>query len=179
MGAATTTVSPVGLSHESWAPFGWLPVDDTDPRDPLHDLEFAWGDPHLNVIGHDLAEVVATGRGLRCDEMFRHDTHTQALTPLDAEAVVLVAPAHVPLSDPGQADHVRAFLMRPLETVVLHRGTWHWGPYPVGRSRVRILNVQGRRYLEDNHRVDLAALGAPVEVVLSQYGQDVRGTGRR
>ena len=45
------------LSEEAWAPFGWLPVADTDPRDGEHRLSFAWDDVHVNIIGH------AAGRG--------------------------------------------------------------------------------------------------------------------
>ncbi len=53
-------IEPQGLTAEGWAPFGWLPRADTDPRDGDHHLEFAWDDPHLNVIGHARTEVPAT-----------------------------------------------------------------------------------------------------------------------
>ena len=46
---------------------------------------------------------------------------------------------------------------------MLHQGTWHWGPFPIrDASSVRLLNVQGRRYAEDNASVDLS--GSVVEV---------------
>ena len=55
-------------------------------------------------------------------------------------------------------------MLEPGETVVLHRGTWHWGPFPIrGAASVRLLNVQGRRYAEDNASVDLSA--AMIEIV--------------
>ena len=50
--------------------------------------------------------------------------------------------------------------------MVLHRGTWHWGPYPVGADSVRLFNVQGLRYREDNDSIDLDALGAPVDILM-------------
>jgi hypothetical protein len=53
-----------------------------------------------------------------------------------------------------------------LSPVVLHRGTWHWGPYPVGAESVRLFNVQGLRYREDNDSVDLLARGMPVDVLV-------------
>ncbi len=59
----------------------------------------------------------------------------------------------------GGPREVRAFLLRPLEPVVLHPGTWHWGPYPLDDNPVSLLNVQGLRYAEDNGRTDLAELG--------------------
>ena len=45
-------IGPEPLSEEAWAPFGWLPVADTDPRDGEHRLTFAWDDVHVNIIGH-------------------------------------------------------------------------------------------------------------------------------
>ena len=47
----TVTVTAQPLSAEAWAPFGWIPVDDTDPGD-VTDLHFEWADPHLNYIAH-------------------------------------------------------------------------------------------------------------------------------
>ena len=88
-----------------------------------------------------------------------------SLTPLDVASVVAVAPADVTFTHPGDVDAIRAFVLEPGETVVLHQGTWHWGPFPIGgASSVRLLNVQGRRYAEDNASVDL---GGPVIEIVS------------
>jgi ureidoglycolate lyase len=95
--------------------------------------------------------------------MYRHDTYTQSLTLLDATSVVAVAPADATFADPADLERIRAFVLEPGQTVVLHRGTWHWGPFPIrGATSVRLLNVQGRRYREDNASVDLT--GSLVEV---------------
>jgi hypothetical protein len=53
-----------------------------------------------------------------------------------------------------------------LEPFVLFRSTWHWGPFPVAADAVRLFNVQGLRYAEDNIRVDLVAAGCDVDVAL-------------
>jgi ureidoglycolate lyase len=157
------------VSSSAWAPFGWLPRPDTDPRDGEDTLRFEWDDAHLNTIEHRTDEVEMTARGLRCAVMYRHETHTQALTPLDAVAVVAVAPPDIVFTGPGDLDAIAAFVLEPGQTIVLHRGTWHWGPFPIrGSSTVRLLNVQGRRYAEDNASVDLtASTGRVVEVVSS------------
>jgi hypothetical protein len=160
-------VGPEPLSEAAWAPFGWLPVADTDPRDGEHRLSFAWDDVHVNLIGHARSEVPATADGLRCEMLFRHDTHTQTVMSLDVPAVIAVAPASVDFSAPGDADAIRVFRLEPLEPLVLSRGTWHWGPFPVSAPEVRLFNVQGLRYAEDNARVDLAGPGLAVDVVLS------------
>ena len=160
-------VKAVELTGEDWEPFGWIPVPDTDPRDGTHRLAYEWADVHVNVIGHTLDEVTPIDGGLRCDVLYRHDTHTQVLMSLDADAVVAVAPAAVDFSAPDDVSRVRAFLLHPLEPFVLHRGTWHWGPFPVGADRVQLFNVQGLRYAEDNASVDLARKGMSVDVLLA------------
>lgn len=153
------------LTAAGWAPFGWLPVADTDAADGDHRLAFEWSDVHLNVISHAPQEIDRTARGLLCDGLYRHDTHTQALLVLDVAAVIAVAPADVTFADPGDLETVRAFLLRPLDRFVLHRGTWHWGPFPLGDVPVTLYNVQGLRYAEDNAKVDLAGRALAVEVL--------------
>ncbi len=163
---AVDQITPDPLTSEGWAPFGWLPVPDTDPSDGEGRLAFAWGDAHVNIISHRRDEVPVLEAGLRCEVLFRHATHTQALMPLDAAAVIAVAPADTDPAQPGGQSGLRAFILPALSAVVLHPGTWHWGPYPVTADEVRLFNVQGLRYREDNQSVDLAAAGAAVEVRL-------------
>jgi ureidoglycolate hydrolase len=143
------------LTAAAWAPFGWLPLSDTDAHDGEHTLEFAWGDPHVNVIRHAADEVDHTGAGAVCTVLYRHDTHTQTLMALNCPAIVAVAPAAVDFSDPSDLDAVRAFRVEPQEAFVLARGTWHWGPFPIDADVVELFNVQGRRYAEDNASVSL------------------------
>ena len=155
------------LTAEEWAPFGWLPVADTDPADGRNTLHYEWADPHLNVIAHGYDEVPHSERGARCEIMYRHDTHTQALMALNCDSILAVAPAGLDFSNPADLDAIRAFHLHPFEALVLHRGTWHWGPFPIDKEPVQLLNVQGLRYAEDNAHVDLpAAVGAVVEVVV-------------
>jgi ureidoglycolate hydrolase len=102
--------------------------------------------------------------------MYRHETHTQALTSLDARAVLAVAPASADLTTRAGLDAIHAFVLAPGETIVLHRGTWHWGPFPIGgAASVRLLNVQGMRYQDDNGRADLGAF--VVEVGTTDAGK--------
>ena len=86
---------------------------------------------------------------------------------LDVPAVIAVAPAGVEFNDEGDTESIRVFRIEPLEPLVLNRGTWHWGPFPVDAAEVRLYNVQGLRYSDDNRCVDLAAKGMAVEVELS------------
>lgn len=159
------TIRPEPLDELAWQPFGWLPVEDTDPRDGQHHLEFQWADAHVNRIHHDRDEVPATDRGLLCEMMFHHTTHTQALLILDCPAVLAVAPAGTRFDDPSEVSSIRAFRLDPLDALVLHRGVWHWGPFPVAEPRVRLYNVQGRRYAEDNTSVRFDTRGWALEVV--------------
>jgi ureidoglycolate hydrolase len=154
------------LNATAFAPFGWLPVPDTDRRDGEQTLHFEWADPHLNVIAHAPDEVDHTpGGDPVCAVLYRHATHTQALLVINVDAVVAVAPGDVTFSSPQDLETVRAFRLRPLDVFVLHQGTWHWGPFPVGAEPVQLLNVQGLGYARDNASVDLvAATGLALDV---------------
>lgn len=153
------------FNAEMWAPFGWVPVRDTDPRDGRSRLVFQWADAHVNIISHRLDEVESTPRGLTCEMMFRHMTHTQALMVLNCPAVVAVAPASSELNGPADLAEVEAFLLQPHDSFALHQGTWHWGPFPVSDPQVDMFNVQGLRYGEDNTCARLAERGAAFTVV--------------
>jgi ureidoglycolate hydrolase len=159
-------LTPEPLTEEAWSSFGWLPVADVDPRDGKETMTFEWADAHVNLIGHARSEVPETPHGLRCDMLFRHDTHTQALMPLNVPAVIVVAPSRVEFEQGTDAATVRAFRIEPLESLVLHQGTWHWGPFPMEGPEVRLFNVQGLRYAEDNRCVALASRGLSFEVDL-------------
>jgi len=153
--AETITIDSEPLTPDAWREFGWVPVADSDPSDGIHSLEFSWEDAHLNYITHAPDEVERRGGELVVDRLYHHDTHTQALVPINCASLIAVAPAFQSFSDASQVRSVRAFLLEPLACVVLHRGTWHAGPYPLGDEPVRLLNLQGRRYREDNAFVDL------------------------
>jgi ureidoglycolate hydrolase len=137
------------LSAASFAPFGVLPPDEGDGR-PTADLEFLQHDGWVNYIEHTLDEITASTDGYRCELLNRHDTHTQTLMPVSGPAVIVVAPSGVDFTNAGDFDTVHAFALPVLSCVHLHRGTWHWGPYPLGAAEVRIFNIQGRGYPNDN-----------------------------
>ncbi len=84
------------LTRDAFAPFGVLPPDEGDT--PTADLEFQLDDGWVNYIGHTLDEVEVVDGALRCDVLNRHDTHTQTLMPVSGDAVIVVAPADVPLT---------------------------------------------------------------------------------
>ncbi|HLX88850.1 MAG TPA: ureidoglycolate lyase [Acidimicrobiales bacterium] len=167
MGDASGRVVAEALAPDAWTEFGWIPVEDTDPADGRERLTFSWGDPHLNVIMHGPEEIEHRPDGLHCDAMYRHDSHTQALLVLNVDAVVAVAPPGTEFREPADAQRIRAFVLRPGQSFVLHAGTWHWGPFPLGEEPVRLYNLQGLGYRDDNARVDLEAAGAAVDVVVT------------
>ena len=151
----TVDLKAAEATTHSFAPYGVLPPDEGDGN-PTADLEFLWHDGWVNYIGHSLDEIEVRDGRLRCELLNRHDTHTQTLMPLDTDAIVVVAPAAADFSEPAHFDAVRAFALPRLTCVHLHRGTWHWGPYPVGTEHVRMYNIQGRGYPSDYGVVWLA-----------------------
>ena len=56
-GSTARVIAARPLTDEDWAPFGWLPVADSDPRDRDFTYEFTLDDPHVNVIAHSPEEV--------------------------------------------------------------------------------------------------------------------------
>lgn len=143
------------LTSDAFSAFGWIPVADTDPADAEYRYEFARGDAHVNVISHAPDEVERVDGALICDRFFRHDTHTQTLLALNVASVVAVAPAQSQLDSLADLDDVRAFVLEPLDGFALARGTWHWGPFPLGDEPVRLWNLQGKGYKDDNRCVEL------------------------
>jgi hypothetical protein len=139
----------IEATEASFAPYGVLPPFEGDGH-PTADLEFVLNDGWVNYIGHTLDEIEVDGDVLRCELLNRHDTHTQTLMPMSADALVVVAPPDADFSQPEHFDAVRAFVLPRHTCVHLHRGTWHWGPYPIGADSVRIFNIQGRGYPNDN-----------------------------
>jgi len=162
MSQSSRRIEAEPISAERFEPFGWLPVSDTDPADANHRLDFAWGDPHLNVICHGPEEVTHVDGGIVCDRMYRHASHTQALLVLDVDSVVAVAPADLDFSIPEHVGLVHAFRLSALDAFVLARGTWHWGPFPIGEEAVHLYNVQGLAYARDNDSIDLSPYGLVV-----------------
>ena len=130
------TITANEFTVSAWAPFGWLPRPDTDPRDGDDTLHFEWADADLNTIEHTSDEVERAADGLRCAVMFRHDTHTQALTPLDTRSVLAVAPASVDFSAPADLGHDPRVRARAGRDVGAAPGHLALGPVP-GRARRR------------------------------------------
>lgn len=156
------TIVAETLSAEAFAPYGWVPLADTDPDDGSRRLEFAWADPHVNIISHGPEEITRVDAGIVCDRMYRHLTHTQALLVLDEDSVVAVAPAGTKLDSADDLSSVKAFRLRRHDAFILERGTWHWGPFPLSERPVHLYNVQGLGYAKDNEMADLGGWGLVV-----------------
>jgi Ureidoglycolate lyase len=161
--ARTKRIVAEPFMASSFKAFGWPVLEDTDPADGSRRLEFSWADPHVNVISHGPDEINRVDGAIVCDRMYRHATHTQALLVLDVESVVAVAPAGIDFSDTAHAELVKAFRLARHDAFVLSRGTWHWGPFPLGDEPVRLYNVQGLGYARDNECVDLSRFGLVVD----------------
>ena len=98
-------------------------------------MTFEWADAHVNLIGHARAEVPETAGGLRCEMLFRHDTHTQALMPLNVPAVIVVAPADVEFTDDGRDGGVHPCLPdRAARVPGAAPGHLALGPVPAARG---------------------------------------------
>jgi len=150
----TIELKPEPATLESFAPYGVIPPFEGDGN-PTANLVFTRDDGWVNFIGHTLAEIEVRDGRMRCELLNRHDTHTQTLMPMSGDALVVVAPAEVDFSKPEHLDSVKAFALPQYACVHLHRGTWHWGPYPVGADEVRVFNIQASGWPTDNTVAEL------------------------
>jgi len=154
--ARTIELRPEPATRESFAAYGVIPPVEGDGN-PTADLVFTRDDGWVNFIEHTIDEIEVRAGRLQCELLNRHDTHTQTLMPMTGDTIVEVAPAEVDFSQPAHFDTVKAFALPQYSCVHLHRGTWHWGPYPVGSPNVRVFNIQARGWPTDNTVVALAS----------------------
>ena len=160
MAGASRRVVAEPLTVDAWAPFGWIPVADTDPADGMERLTYEWADPHVNVISHAADEIERDGEELICDRLYRHDTHTQVLLALNGPSVLAVAPADVDLdTDEGLDTVLPAGGPRGPRAAPGQAGT------TLGAEPVLLFNVQGLGYARDNASADLASRGVRIAVV--------------
>jgi len=94
----------------------------------------------------------------RCGWLARHHDQTQALTPIDGPIVLVVVPAGVDPLGPGGFAAACAFVADVGEGFQLDEGVWHWAA-SVRRGSVRVANVQGHRWPEDNEILSLEERG--------------------
>ena len=144
------------LTAQAFRPFGQV-IGLDDVRIELRaDEEF-----HLDIISYDRKPI-------RASVLNRHYNATQALVALDAKpTVIIVAPPEVDFSSADHLDTLRAFVCDGSLGINLGLRTWHEGPFPLG-PHVDLVNVQGRRVLENDNEVAHLErdLGVVVDVAL-------------
>lgn len=84
-----------------------------------------------------------------------HSCTAEMLMPLDADVVMHFAPASVP--DAGfPGDKVRVFLVPKGTMVVIKPGTWHHGPFCLGKEPANVLvALPERTYVNDTRTIVL------------------------
>jgi len=83
----------------------------------------------------------AAGRPREVAELQRHARSSKFLVGLSGEWWLVVAPQTM-AGRPLVASRVRAFLVKPGQAVLLHRGTWHADPFPKGDSGLFLVAVR-------------------------------------
>ena len=138
------------VTDEAIAPFGRVLGHDDDDAARRVVARFHRGQEPMPSI---ILEVNPDGVP-SCGWLARHHDQTQALTPIDGPIVVVLAPAGSdPLADEGRAA-ARAFVADVGEGIQLDEGVWHWAA-SVRRGSVRVANLQGHRWPDDNEILSL------------------------
>lgn len=144
------------LSAEGFAPFGTLlGQPDTAPSLERGDITF-WnktadlsGLAGSGVTGH----LIAHRRELLLTQIERHQATPEAFI-CTAGRSLFVAGA------PGDADPggLQLFEIAAGQGVLLHRGAWHWAPYPLTETATFLLVLRAETSDHDIEIVDLPAV---------------------
>lgn len=136
------TLKAEPLTAEAFAPYG--AVLGQGPGEALHvDLgEFevnAWIHGEIDVSGGkvELQYFTLTVRDMEFSFLERHVLETQSFIPVGG--VPCIFPVAAPTAGDGpdhcpEPEDVRAFLFDGTAGVRLHKGTWHWVPFPLNGS---------------------------------------------
>ena len=155
--AGAGLLTPVEITAQAFRPFGTLIDAQSAKPEPINDgttlrhsdlaaLDLRGGprDPALGIY-------VASARRfpLRIARLERHRQAAQVFLPLGTHRfVVVVAPGN----ETPQWDSVRAFVTRPGQGVVIHRGCWHHGLVALGDGD-RFAVIEGGGYRADTQEV--------------------------
>ncbi len=165
MGSDTVAVQPLParpISAEAFLPFGHLilPGADGAPADLADQaLNLAGGRPRFYIMdlsrrSHDITRIT------------RHRAVTQVLASANAQPWLLAVAPPRDLEQPDAAPDpaaIRAFTIPGGVAVLLHRGTWHAGPYFHAPS-MPFFNLE----LVDTNEVDHHTVTLPVAMRLTE-----------
>ncbi|MBD0860671.1 ureidoglycolate lyase [Gordonia sp. zg691] len=150
------------LTDDAFAPFGAVltAVPDGDsPREGERLLDLSRGTPRFYLMA-------LQDRPARFDSITRHRSVTQVLASVGGgEWMIAVAPPGAvddPEDRPG-ADDVKVFRVGGDAAVLLHRGTWHAGPF-FAPEQMSFFNLE----LDDTNQVDHQNFSFGVEFVAGQ-----------
>jgi ureidoglycolate hydrolase len=138
------------VTEASFAPFGRVLGSDLDDLSRRVVGRFRNGQEPMPSIIHEINPDGVPS----CGWLARHHDQTQALTPIDGPiVVVLVPPGRDPLAPDARAA-AGVFVADVGEGIQLDEGVWHWAA-SVQRGSVRVANVQGNRWPDDNEVLSL------------------------
>lgn len=156
-------VRAMALTAAELQPFGHLLSDSNAPIPT--DEGFGFG---LTVSDLPISKNLCTGllvcepRSTAVSKMERHLKTPEILVALEGDSLLCLAPPTAKTKDLHKAS--KAFMVRQGEALVLHPGTWHWIPFPLGDTPSRFLVIFRRETGEDD--LDYATLLEPIELTI-------------
>ena len=147
------------LTPEAFAPFGAVIAPEEDG------LPFGGADAPLDLSAGTprFYAMRLHGRGRAFRHITRHARVTQCLGAMMGEVWMLAVAPPDPSRDAPDPAAIRAFLVPGDRAVMLHRGTWHAGPY-FDAAEVSFYNLElADTNVVDHDTSDLSALGAVFE----------------
>lgn len=149
-----TTLKASRPTPEAFAPYGTLLTRPPGPSTlERPDITYWHGTA-------DLADLSASGvtgyltahqREAVLHSIERHNQTCEAFIPLRGQSLFVVAP-------PGEPDMAlaRTFLLEPGSSILLHKGTWHWAPFPLTPTADFLLLLRRETLNQDIEIVEIS-----------------------
>jgi ureidoglycolate hydrolase len=124
------------LSREVFAPYGQIVIRPTDEPAVCNEMFAYW--PALattQIAGEiEISWLKLMRRPLEFGELERHLATPELIVPMDGTVLLPVAPPeHLDNSDcVPSPEKAEVFRVEQGQAVLLHTGTWHWAPFPLG-----------------------------------------------
>lgn len=149
-----TTLKASRPTPEAFGPYGTLLTKPLGPSTlERPDITYWHGTGDLADLSSSgvTGYLTARRRNAVLATIERHNHTCEAFIPVAGQSLFVVAP-------PGQLDmaQARVFLLEPGSGILLHKGTWHWAPFPLTPTADFLLLLRRETVTQDIEMVEIS-----------------------
>lgn len=133
-------MKPIILTEDSIKGYGYLLHESTkEPAFNNEQFKFTGGVYKFAAEGEmTVGILVGRKREMKLECLERHMQTIEILVELENDAVIFLAKSS---EQDGEMKDIKAFYLKQSQAVVLNKATWHWVPYPFGKSECKTLVI--------------------------------------